>query len=121
MKNLYKTLLLVAFILILVGCNSNSGMMNQSSGKTFSKDISNLQEAKEPEIVELKDGDTYDLTAEIIKKEIGDKEETWKSAFKENPNKRMRNFNINIHLPHIFGRLDQQSVIALQKIRERII
>lgn len=38
---------------------------------TFSTDITGLQEAKPSEIVELKNGDTYDLTASIVKKTIG--------------------------------------------------
>ncbi|OHA25648.1 MAG: hypothetical protein A3C79_01295 [Candidatus Taylorbacteria bacterium RIFCSPHIGHO2_02_FULL_45_28] len=37
----------------------------------FSTDITGLAEAKPSEMVELKNGDTYDLTASIVKKTIG--------------------------------------------------
>jgi FtsP/CotA-like multicopper oxidase with cupredoxin domain len=38
---------------------------------TFSTNIAGLREAKPSETVELKNGDTYNLTASIVKKEIG--------------------------------------------------
>lgn len=47
---------------------------NRVIASTFSTDISGLSEAKQSEIVELKNGDTYDLTASIVKKAIGNSE-----------------------------------------------
>jgi len=45
-------------------------------------------------------------------------QEMWRIAFQENPDKRMENFRINVHMPDIgIGSLDKQSVITLQKIR----
>lgn len=98
MKNLYKILLIGAFLLLLAGC-SNRSVISQNTAEIFSKDILNLQEAKEPEIVELKDGDTYNLTAEIIKKEIGNKE--------------VKMFGYNGSVPGPFIKVQQGSEITI--------
>lgn len=44
--------------------------IDPSSGDAFATNISGLTEAKPTEIVELKNGDTYNLTASIVKKNI---------------------------------------------------
>lgn len=44
---------------------------NKVMAGTFSTDITDLPEAKPSETVELKNGDSYDLTASIVKKKIG--------------------------------------------------
>ena len=45
-----------------------------STGKIFPTGLTNLAQAKASEIVELKNGDTYNLTASIVKKQIGNGE-----------------------------------------------
>lgn len=48
-----------------------------------------------------------------------DESKTWRSAFRENPNRRMENFKIDVHLPDFgLGSLDKGTAEALQKIRE---
>ena len=48
-----------------------------------------------------------------------DKREMWRSAFRENPNKRMENFKIDVHLPNFgLGSLDNGTAETLQKIRD---
>lgn len=57
--------------------NNAGGIMNRTSnpsGKTFSTDVSGLPEAGASQIVELKNGQTYELKAEIVKKKIGTNE-----------------------------------------------
>lgn len=44
------------------------------AGVAFSSDTSGLSDAKASEIVELRNGDEYDLTASIVKKKIGNSE-----------------------------------------------
>ncbi len=46
-------------------------MSGQAGQAYFSQSTVGLPEAKSSEIVELKNGDTYDLTASIVKKQIG--------------------------------------------------
>jgi FtsP/CotA-like multicopper oxidase with cupredoxin domain len=50
------------------------GTGNKVLAGSFSTDVTGLAEAKPSEIVELKNGDTYDLTASIVKKTIGNSE-----------------------------------------------
>lgn len=45
-------------------------VVNKSKENLFSENIDGLSNAKEPEVVDLKNGDTYDLTASIVKKNI---------------------------------------------------
>ena len=47
---------------------------NKVLAGSFSTDVTGLAEAKPSEMVELKNGDTYDLTASIVKKTIGNSE-----------------------------------------------
>src|SRR3989338_4033844 len=73
MKN--KTLLFGAIavvIVIAVGLYvRHPANNNQAMAGSFSTDITGLPEARPTEMVELKDGDSYDLTASIVKKTIG--------------------------------------------------
>lgn len=72
-----KSSLAIAIIAgILVGALAvyyayNHGPGAFPTGSTFSTGIANLQEAKSSENAELKNGDTYNLTASIVKKKIG--------------------------------------------------
>lgn len=50
--------------------NGNGG----GDAGAFSASVRGLSEARQSEMVELKDGDTYDLTARTVKKEIGNAE-----------------------------------------------
>jgi FtsP/CotA-like multicopper oxidase with cupredoxin domain len=68
-----KLLIIIAFfavaaigIVAYVGRNSNIS----PAGGAFSASIAGLAEAKSSETVELKNGDSYDLTASIVKKTI---------------------------------------------------
>ncbi len=72
MKN--KLILGIIAIVILIGgfaLLQRSDTSNKVMAGTFSTDISGLAEAKQSETVELKNSDTYDLTASIVKKTIG--------------------------------------------------
>ncbi len=76
MKN--KTLLLgvlTIVVVVVIGVFLRSSPNNkQAVASTFSTDTAGLPEAKPSETVELKNGDTYNLTASIVKKKIGDSE-----------------------------------------------
>ncbi|PJA36659.1 MAG: copper oxidase [Candidatus Zambryskibacteria bacterium CG_4_9_14_3_um_filter_42_9] len=64
---------IIAVVIVVSGIiilqQSNTG--NEVTAGTFSTDITGLLEAKASETVELKNGDTYDFTASIVKKTIG--------------------------------------------------
>jgi len=48
-----------------------------------------------------------------------DERETWRTAFRENPNRRMENFRITVSMPDLgLGGLSDNSLASLQKIRE---
>src|SRR3989344_4683001 len=47
---------------------------NTVSGQTFSTSIKGLPSAEKMEVIELKDGDTFNLTAGFVKKRIGNTE-----------------------------------------------
>ena len=47
---------------------------NTVSGQTFSTSIKGLPSAEKTEVIELKDGDTFNLTAGFVKKKIGNAE-----------------------------------------------
>ncbi len=72
------TLILLAGGIFLSGIYGNLGMrpgdMNSSDAGSFSTDTAGLPEAKASETIELKNGDTYNLTASIVKKDIGENE-----------------------------------------------
>lgn len=70
------TLILLAGGVFLSGIFGNLEMRpgDMNSSGSFSTDIAGLSEAKASETVELKNGDTYNLTASIVKKEIGNTE-----------------------------------------------
>lgn len=63
------TVILVVAIVIVV--LQRAGIGNKVMANTFSTDINGLPEAKSSETVELKNGSSYDLTASIVKKRIG--------------------------------------------------
>jgi len=67
---------IIAVVIVIGGVVLLQGpdIGNRVIASTFSTDISGLSEAKQSEIVELKDGDTHDLTASIVKKTIGTSE-----------------------------------------------
>lgn len=72
MKN--KLILGIIAIVIVIGgivILQRPDIGNKVMASTFSTDIAGLSEAKASEIVELKNGDSYDLTASIVKKTIG--------------------------------------------------
>lgn len=46
-------------------------LKTKRAAEIFSQDIANLPEAKPMEVVELKNGDVYNLTASIVKKKVG--------------------------------------------------
>jgi FtsP/CotA-like multicopper oxidase with cupredoxin domain len=62
----------VAAIIYMRGNNQNASLIRQSSNTitSFPSAITNLPEAKQSETVELKNGDVYNLTASIVKKNI---------------------------------------------------
>ena len=64
---------IVAVVVVISGIvllqKSDTG--NKIMTGSFSTDITGLAEAKTSEVVELKNGDSYDLTASIVKKTIG--------------------------------------------------
>lgn len=50
--------------------NANTNTPEQFSGKTFSQDVEDLPEVKPTEVVILKDGETYELSAGYVKQTI---------------------------------------------------
>ncbi len=68
------TLILLGGGIFLSGIFGNLGMrpgdMNSSGASSFSTDTAGLSEAKTSETVELKNGDTYNLAASYVEKEI---------------------------------------------------
>ncbi len=70
-----KSISLIFAALFLTACagnqTPNENLENDVSQKTFSEAVNNLPDAKNSEIAELKDGDNYDLKAEIVKKNFG--------------------------------------------------
>lgn len=53
--------------------SGHMGMMNQSEGGDFSREVAGLPEVEVMQVVELKDGDSYDLTAEMVKQTVGNR------------------------------------------------
>ena len=75
-KSLIATIVITSAIILILGIviyNNRDPEISPASG-TFSADIMGLTEAKTSETVELKNGDTYDLTASIVKKKVGNSE-----------------------------------------------
>lgn len=72
MNNMQRILLVVIIGIVLLGAGvylySNSSQNKTEQTGEFSKSLQNYPEAKTSEIVELKDGDSYNLTASIVKK-----------------------------------------------------
>lgn len=62
----------IAFVLLGIGLYlySNSQIQRLIKINEYPKDISNYPEAKASEVVNLKDGDSYNLTASVVKKKI---------------------------------------------------
>ncbi len=50
--------------------NTTVNVSEKNTGETFSNDVTGLEEAKPTEIVELEDGQTYELSAEYVKQTI---------------------------------------------------
>lgn len=71
---------LIAILIVIIIIIAGTAIYNNRSSGTFSTegafhaDTVGLPEAKSSGTVELKNGDTYNLTASIVKKEIGGKE-----------------------------------------------
>lgn len=77
MKN--KTTIFIIITVIIIGGTALWQQLQLQNGNgedtgVFSASVRGLSEARQSETVELKDGDTYDLTARIVKKEIGNAE-----------------------------------------------
>lgn len=53
--------------------SGHMGMMNQSEGGSFSREVAGLPEVEAMQVVELKDGDSYDLTADLVKQTVGNR------------------------------------------------
>ncbi len=72
--NMHRILIAVIIGIVLLGTGvylySNSPQNKIGQGGEFSKNPQSYPEAKSSEIVELKNGDTYNLTASIVKKKI---------------------------------------------------
>lgn len=71
-----KNKLMIGFIVtaIMIGgmvILQQTGINKERTTGTFSTDVAGLPEAKESKTVELKSGDSFDLTASIVKKTIG--------------------------------------------------
>jgi len=71
-----KNKLIIGIIAVVIVVGGIALLRQTDTGNTvlagsFSTDITGLVEAKQSEIVELKNGDTYNLTASIVKKTIG--------------------------------------------------
>ncbi len=69
-----KIFIFIVIGLVLLGTavylNLNSQSRKLIKIDKYSKEISNYPDAKQPEIVELQNGDSYNLTASIVKKKI---------------------------------------------------
>lgn len=67
---------LVSAIILVVAVIGGYFILNGGniSSRNFSTNTNNLPVAQESQVVELKDGDTYNLTAAIVRKEIGNSE-----------------------------------------------
>lgn len=78
MQRIIIASIIIGVILVVAGVYlySNSQMQKEGSSKTgtYSTQTNNYPEAKAPYAVELKDGDTYSLTASIVKKKINGSE-----------------------------------------------
>ncbi|NNE37205.1 MAG: multicopper oxidase family protein [Gammaproteobacteria bacterium] len=74
------------------------------SGTLFSKEIINLPDAVSPQVVTLKDGDTYTITAEYVKKQVG--------------NHTLRMLAYNRSIPGPILKIEQDSEIQLNFINE---
>ncbi|KKS94665.1 MAG: Multicopper oxidase family protein [Candidatus Giovannonibacteria bacterium GW2011_GWB1_43_13] len=73
MKNKPLLISILAITVAIVGgiFVSNNGT---ALGQTFSTSIKGLPSAEKTEVIELKDGDTFNLTASFVKKKIGNTE-----------------------------------------------
>ncbi len=73
MKNKPLLIGILAIVVAIVGSIfvSNNGTI---FGQTFSTSIKGLPSALKTEVIELKDGDTFNLTAGFVKKKIGNRE-----------------------------------------------
>ncbi len=77
--NIKNTLILIMVVTFVVGTaifidNAQNTKVPQKQTGVYSSDISNVALAKSPEIVSLKNGDSYDLTASVVKKQLNGKE-----------------------------------------------
>ncbi len=69
-----RTIIIIIALLALIGALILVGSGIFSGSRYDSTDISGLPAAKSADVVELKNGDSYDLTARYVKKEIGGRE-----------------------------------------------
>ena len=70
-KPLIAIIIMITLVIVGITIHSNRGPSASSTGGAFSEDISGLAEAQSSEMIELKNGDSYHLTASIVKKTIG--------------------------------------------------
>ncbi|MFY9269645.1 MAG: multicopper oxidase family protein [Candidatus Manganitrophaceae bacterium] len=70
-KPLITVITMITIVIVGITIHNNSGPSASSTGGAFSEDISGLAEAQSSEMIELKNGDSYHLTASIVKKTIG--------------------------------------------------
>src|SRR3989344_3885071 len=73
MKNKILLISIVMIAIVIIGgifISNNDTVL----GQIFSTNIKGLPSAEKTQIIELKDGDTFNLTAGFVKKKIGDTE-----------------------------------------------
>ena len=68
-----KILYIVLTVAVVIGGVVLYGQPSFLSAAYVSTDVAGLPETRAPEVVELKDGDTYDLTASLAKKTLGNR------------------------------------------------
>src|SRR3990167_11288290 len=72
-KKLYISLGIMAVVIIGAAFLSQNKMSYDANSEYSSSDTSGLPEAKHMEVVELKNGDTYNLTASFVQKKLGNR------------------------------------------------
>ena len=72
-KKLYISLGIMVVVIIGAAFLSQNKMLYDANSEYSSSDISGLPEAKPMEVVELKNGDTYNLTASFVQKKLGNR------------------------------------------------
>ncbi|HLC49055.1 MAG TPA: multicopper oxidase family protein [Candidatus Andersenbacteria bacterium] len=72
--NQRNLIIILIVVVIFFGVTQFFGRLPSANGELFSSQTSGFSEAKASEVVELKNGDMYDLTASIVKKQINGQE-----------------------------------------------